>query len=199
MNLSKRSACFLPDIILFSFVALVIGGCASWSRRAPYKMGYDFKSVEKVYVEEFKSVSNEAYSNSGAVVRDAFVLELLRRGYKVLSDPSSADAVISGSVMTYNPEKRYIIMLQKPGEKRIVNQQLTEIPGSNVYSFGSAFGLKEDNQILVSNAIVGVAANMRDARTGEVVWSNDFTYEGLDLASALSGVASYLIKTIPRQ
>jgi len=179
-------------------MTVILSGCVSAYKRVPYKVGYDFKTIEKIYIEEFKPISNDMYSNSGSVVRDAFVLEFLRRGYKVMSDAASADVIISGSVITYNPEKRYIIMLQKPGEKRLVNQQLTEIPGSNVYSFGSAFGLKEDNQILVSNAIVGVSANMRDAKSGEIVWSNDFTYEGLDLSSALSGVVSYLVRTIPK-
>ncbi|MDI6757279.1 MAG: hypothetical protein QME32_04575 [Endomicrobiia bacterium] len=174
--------------------AMLLSGCAT--PRASYKAGYNFSSIRRIYVEEFKPVTT--FENSGAVVRDAFVSEFIRAGYSVTDDASSADAIVGGSVRTYNPEKRYLIMLQKPGEQRIVNQNLTEIPGSSIYSFGSAFGLKEDNQIIVSNAIVGISATLRDVGTREVVWSNDYTYEGLDISTTLNGLVRYLIKTVPR-
>ncbi|PKN01988.1 MAG: hypothetical protein CVU77_03375 [Elusimicrobia bacterium HGW-Elusimicrobia-1] len=184
---------FTLPAVFFTAAALV-AGCAT--PRANYKAGYDFSSVRKVYIEEFRSVA--VFENSGSVVRDAFISEFLRAGYAVTDDISSANAIVGGSVRTYNPEKRYLIMLQKPGEQRIVAQNLTEIPGSNLYSFGSAFGLKEDNQIIVSNAVVGISAQMRDASTREIVWSNDYTYEGLDLSTALNGLVRYLVKTVPK-
>lgn len=191
-GLSRGFAASALTLLLVS--AVLISGCAT--PRASYKAGYNFSSIRRIYVEEFKSVTT--FENSGAVVRDAFVSEFMRAGYSVTEDVSSADAIVGGSVRTYNPEKRYLIMLQKPGEQRIVNQSLTEIPGSNLYSFGSAFGLKEDNQIIVSNAVVGISAALRDAGTREIVWSNDYTYEGLDISTALNGLVRYLIKTLPR-
>lgn len=184
----------ISTAVVFFAAAVLIAGCVT--PRANYRTDYDFSSVRKVYVEEFRSVA--VSENSGSVVRDAFISEFLRAGYAVTDDPASANAIVGGSVRTYNPEKRYLIMLQKPGEQRIVAQNLTEIPGSNLYSFGSAFGLKEDNQIIVSNAVVGISAQMRDAATREIVWSNDYTYEGLDLSTALNGLVRYLIKTVPR-
>lgn len=169
-------------------------GCVT--TKAPYKAGYDFSRIKNVYVEDFKSVKTD--ENSGHVVRSEFIKELMLRGYTVTDDKASADAFISGSVLIYQPHKKYLVILPKPGEKRIVVQQPVEIGGSNVYTFGSAFGLKDDTQIMVTNAEVGVTAMMKDAKTNEIVWTNTFNYEGLDLATSLSGVVRYLTRTIPK-
>lgn len=185
----------MNPVKLFSVImAVFVIGCAT--ARVSYKTGYDFSKVRKIYVEEFKSAPN--FGSAGNVVRDSFIREFMKNGYIVTESVSDADAVVEGSIVTFSPDKKYLIMLSKPGEKKIVLHQPIEIGGSNIYSFGSAFGLKEENQIIVSNATVGVSAMMKDAKSNEVVWSNSFTYEGLELSIALDSVTKYLVKSVPK-
>lgn len=177
---------------LITLTVFVIS-CAT--TRVTYKVDYDFSRIKKIYVEEFKSPPK--FGNAGNAVRDSFIMEFMRNGYIVTENPGDADVIVSGGVITFSPEKRYLIIFAKDREK-VVIQQPIEIGSSNIYSFGSAFGLKEPNQIIVSNAMVGVSAIMKDAKTDEVVWSNSFTYEGLELSMVLDAVTKYLVKSIPK-
>ncbi len=184
-----------PVKTLSAVLVVLTIGCAT--SKISYKSGYNFSGIKKIYVEEFKSSPD--FGSAGNVVRDSFIRELMKSGYTVTENDLEADGIIGGSIITFSPEKKYLIMLSKPGnDAKVVLHQPIEIGGSNIYSFGSAFGLKEENQIIVSNATVGVSALMKDSKTSEIVWSNSFTYEGLTLDTALNGLIRYLVRTIPR-
>jgi hypothetical protein len=183
---------------------LILSACAS--PRAVIKKDYDFASVKTVRVERF--AADAQYSNSGNAVQSAFIRQLLAKGYGVTVD-GNADAVICGSITTYAPDKKYLIRL--PEEDRFHNKRdgryaqpviytsdITEISGSTMYDLGPAFGLNEPNKIMASNATVGIYAYMVDSATDEIVWSDSYTYEGLDLSSALDGAVRYILRSLPR-
>jgi hypothetical protein len=192
---------FVPAVFF-----IFLSSCAS--TRAVIKKDYDFESVKTVKVGAF--ASDAEYVNSGSTVQSSFIRQLLAQGYSVKVDPNShADVTIEGSVMTYTPDKKYLVRM--PDENRyrsrrdarhsqsvVYTSDITEISGSSMYDLGSAFGLGESNKIMASNATVGIYAYMVDNETGEIVWSDSYTYEGLDLASALDGAVKYILRSLPK-
>ncbi|MDR2426146.1 MAG: hypothetical protein LBD46_03055 [Endomicrobium sp.] len=194
----------IKKIFLMTAFFLVLQACATPT--VIIKQDYDFASVRSVRVGKF--VSNTDYSNSGSVVQNAFIRHLLAKGYNVKAGhDTQSDVIIRGSVTTYVPDKKYLIRL--PEENNFYNRNsrhaytviyasdITEISGSTMYDLGPALGLNEPNKIMASNATVGVYAYMEDSETGEIVWSDSYTYEGLDLSSTLEGAVKYVLRSLP--
>ncbi|MCL2485029.1 MAG: DUF799 domain-containing protein [Endomicrobia bacterium] len=170
--------------------------CAS--NRAVIKQDFDFSAIRTVRVGNF-SPANNVLSSSGDAVQSAFIRQLLARGFMVVVDPNApADAVIQGSVLTFQPERRFLVRTsdnRRPGHWHGWGSDAIEVGGSNVYDLGPAFGM--DGRVIASNATVGISAHMTDVRTGKVVWSISFSYEGLDLNSALNGAVRFIVRTLP--
>jgi hypothetical protein len=159
-----------------------------------FKAGYDFSKIHSISIGEFSSSADQP--NSGSVVAGEFAQELLSLGYsvKTSAQDTDIDAVIEGDVTEYLPNSRYLIPSSvRAGRGAVVVQQPMPIGGSNVYNQGTSMGPGGGEQVVVSNATVGVSVRMKDSRTGEVIWANSYTYEGLDLNSALEGAVRYLL------
>lgn len=196
------------DRLLFTsavgiFVATIIS-CVS--PRVAYKQGFDFKNIKSVTVGQFSSSRDD--SNSGHVVASEFIRQLLAMGYAVkTSEDEGTEFILTGSVTEYFPNRRYLIMTgekesqqddssnKESNQKIVITQQQIELSGTSVFNLGSAFGLEENNNIIVSNATVGVSAYLKDVKSGEVVWSNSYTYEGLDLNTALEVTVASLLRS----
>jgi hypothetical protein len=155
--------------------------------RAVLKPGYDFSSVKSICVGIF--TSNSAANNSGDAVQSSFVRQLLAKGYRVVTSASAgADVIIEGSVTSFQAERRYAVYVPERRRGREGGRRY----GTNFYDLGTPFGV---NRVIASNAEVGVYAYMTDLRTGEIIWSDSYVYEGLDLPSALDGAVNSLIRT----
>ncbi|MCL2335716.1 MAG: hypothetical protein FWC57_06600 [Endomicrobia bacterium] len=178
--------------------------CSCATPGAVVKDGYDFSAVRTVRAGVF--TSDRDYNNSGDAVQTAFMRRLLANGFNVVADPNApADAVIEGSVTIWQPDQRFLVNTAGGGAAgvrrgRVIYGQpsVVQISGSNAYDLGPAFGMGPGNRIVASNATVGISAFMTDAQTGKVVWSFSYTYEGIDLASALDGAVRFIVRTIPR-
>ncbi|AKL97629.1 hypothetical protein [Endomicrobium proavitum] len=193
----------MKKLSLAAVFFIFLSACAA--NRAVVKSDYNFSAVKVISVGNF--TADAAYPSSGNAVKNSVMKYLLAMGYTVVANnKTKADAVVSGSVTTYLPNKKYLVRM--PDYEKINNHHgqtviyggadIMEVGGSNVYDLGTAFGLGEDNRVIASNATVGISAYMTDAETGEVVWSDSYTYEGLDLSSALDGAVKYILKTIPK-
>jgi len=183
--------------LLFS-AAVLLGLSSCAAPMASFKAGYDFPGIQAVGIGEFTPSADQP--NSGSVVAGEFAKQLLSRGYSVkdFQQGVEVDAVIEGDVTEYLPNHRYLVSNPpRGGRGNVIVQQPVELSGSNAYNLGSSFGMGDDSQVVVSNATVGISARMRDARTGEVIWASHYTYEGLDLDTALEGVVQYLLSSIP--
>jgi hypothetical protein len=176
------------------FCILFVSGCVS--SRIAFKPGYDFTKVTTIGLGDFNSFMG--YRTSGELVRDAFTRQFIRAGYTVKQSINNVDVIVTGSVTDFSPSKRYLFYSGNAGENTqvIVTSPALEISGSNVYNLGTAFGLGTSAQILVSNATAGVTARLIDPGTNEIVWSNSFSYEGLDIQTAVEGVVNHLVKSI---
>lgn len=58
-------------------------------------------------------------------------------------------------------------------------------------------GTGMQQQILISNASVGMTAQMLEVSTGNIIWTGAYTYEALDVESAVEGIASNLVESLP--
>ncbi len=180
----------MKNLLLLSLI-LFISSCASGP---VYKQDYDFSKVKTAYVESSQG-SNNAIVN-------AVIKQLMIKGFNVTTtENKNVDIIVNCVVTEYQPSKKYLV--RKPPEEHtrsardivIYNTDPIEIGGSSVYDLGSAFGI--DANIIASNATIGASLYIKDAKTGDIVWTNSYTYEGLDLSSAIDGVVRYILKSFP--
>lgn len=202
----------IKNIFLFTLSFFIVS-CASTG--AVYKQDYNFANVKNVYVEE------SSYSQQTQAIRDSIVKQLMSKGFNLKSTSSEADVIVSYSITEYQPGKKYLIRTNNFSDVNhgnpppppnshnshpphnhssvnvnVYNTETLEIGGSSVYDLGTAFGVR-DSRIIASNATVGVSLTMRDVSTNDIIWTNSYTYEGMDLMSAVNGVVRYILKSFP--
>lgn len=126
---------------------------------------------------------------------------------------------IVASYTRYQPGQKYVIN-QAPGQTSTYYPNPTSpynpnpsspYPGqTTVYRSGSptpipggaattttTMGPGMQQQILISNASVGMTAQMLEVSTGNIIWTGAYTYEALDVESATEGIASNLVESLP--
>jgi len=173
------------------------------SPRVAVKYDYDFSRIKTIMVE-VKATGQTIDVNK--IIANEFIRQLLQAGYNVkLYNPaeklSSEMVILTATVLEYQPNRRYLIYEPNVSSTTLLATPTTlELGGNNIYTFSVA-GLSglENSRVVVSNATIGISANLQDALTGEIVWSNYYTYDGLDIGAALSGTVGYLVRSIPRQ
>lgn len=201
------------NIFLF-IVSFFVVSCTTTG--AVYKQDYNFSNIKNVYVEE------SSYSQQTQAIRDSIVKQLMSKGFNLKSTSSEADIIVSYSITEYQPGKKYLIRNNDfdkvnhgnppppPNSHNhnhnhnhhnnvnvnVYNTETLEIGGSSVYDLGPAFGVR-DSRIIASNATVGVSLTMRDVSTNDIIWTNSYTYEGMDLMAAVNGVIRYILKSFP--
>jgi len=180
---------------ILQYLILLLLFIFSCTPRVAIKPGFDFTQVKSVGIGDFISYGN--FNNSAELVKDEFTRQLIKMGYNVKRGKEGMDYIFEGTVTEFSPTKRYLFYFgDKDKQQQIIIGTLgLEISGSNVYSLGSAFGLK-DSEILVSNATCGLTARLVDTKTGEIIWTNSFSYEALDIQYAVEGVVSYLLRSL---
>lgn len=179
----------LKKTILFMLCAIFVSACAT--PRAAVNPAFDFDAVKSIQVGNFGG------GVAGMGVQSAFIRRLLAMGFAVRTD-GGADVIIDGAVTTYVPNRNFLI--RTPEDRRgniFFMNDVTEIGGSAMYDLGTAFGI-EGGRIMASNAIVGISAFMKDASTGEIVWSFSHTHQSLDLQGALNNGVRFVLRTLPR-
>jgi hypothetical protein len=168
--------------------AMMLFGCVAAPRGA-FRKGFDPASVQEIAVGAFGS----GQGSGGEFMRDLFIQELLRRGMSVKAEPSGARYVLKGVVSRFMPERQF--MIYSGTQNAVIVNHITEVPGSMVYNVGPVFGLQSE-QVVVSNATVGVSARLEDTSTGDVLWTGSFTYEALSVDTAAQAVARYLVNAL---
>ena len=179
----------------------VFTGCVS--SNAVYKQDYDFSKIKNVYVE------STSYSAQTQAIGDSIIKQLMSKGFNLKTSSNDADIIVSYSITEYQPGKKYLIHKEDPfpqpphpagmhghGNSVVVYNDPVEISGSSVYDLGTAFGV-DNATVIASNATVGVSLTIKDVATKDIIWTNSYTYEGLDLTSAVDGVIRYILKAFP--
>ena len=202
----------IKNLALFILSVFIIVSCTSTG--AVYKQDYNFSNIKNVYVDE------SSYSDQTQAIRDSIVKQLMSKGFNLKSTSSEADIIVSYSITEYQPSKKYLIRNNNYNQPiyrngnvpppppnsslnhhnnvnvNVYTNEALEISGSSVYDLGTAFGVR-DSRIIASNATVGVAITMKDVSSNDIIWTNSYTYEGMDLMSAVNGVVRYILKSFP--
>lgn len=100
------------------------------------------------------------------------------------------DALFVGSVTQYEPPQSYLVFpasSPQAGSAARVGRGRRLTPGP-----GPAPGV----EVVTADAVVGLTARMVDVETGSVLWSARQSYEGFDVDSAMSAIASGFARTL---
>jgi len=192
---TSRRARRLPLALLAAFGVLSFGGCAA--HRAAAAPAAQAASVHRVAVLPFENDPENAVSNE-------FIRQLLGSGLQIVDRSASgtADAILAGKVLDERPSDKMIIYLGKvsvptkngPGVE--VDNPVVSEPLNPVAAQGSPMGIAGTQMVSV-NALVGVAATLTMQKpASRILWADQYTYEGLDLAHTTRAVAGVLAQSL---
>ncbi|MEW5950509.1 MAG: CsgG/HfaB family protein [Elusimicrobiota bacterium] len=200
----------MNKIILLSFPLFYLISCAT--PKTAVNPRADFSKIKRVAVLSFQGSKGEVAADMltqsllqyGADVVERQRLEDVLREQNLSMDnmlsPSTArrvgkilgvDAVFVGSVIDVKNNSTYIAQTNASNPQNTINK----ISGKTIYSGGSVAGLA-DSQILSTTAEVALSARMVDVETASVMWSAYMSYEGFDMASAMSSISEFFIKSL---
>lgn len=128
------------------------------------------------------------------------------RSYLIYKEPQPEVRGLVSEVVVEESEERKKGKGSRQSSTRISTQvgggshdhhTVTQIGARQVYGQGPALGLP-GGAVVTSYATVGLSARMVDVRTGSVVWSAHYSYEGFDLETALASVTGEFVRSLRR-
>jgi len=180
----------LPGIFALVFIV----GCGA---EYAIRRDYDFKKIKSVAVVDFSNTS--VFGNSGNVIEDEFVYQLLKAGFKVI-ERSKVDLVLKekgiASLSENDPE-----LIKSIGRILGVDAIITGTVSKYIADGKNTIYTTDNSgnvtaQVFLTEAEVDVSARMIDVYTGEVVWSAKDSDKGFDIQNAVSGAASGIIDSL---
>ncbi|MBI2071222.1 MAG: hypothetical protein HYT79_11560 [Elusimicrobia bacterium] len=183
---------------------LTLTSCSSLPKSAA-RPNFDFASIRAVQIKAKDSIA------------PLISKELLLAGLTPLAQTATAgraDALLVVAVAKEHPEKRYIVRTAK---KRLTQQttassnqtqtsstvQFEEDPGyppvpvSGSQPYTQAVFGDADARLVATYAQAALSAELQLPKSGEVLWAGSYSYEGIDLESALEGAVRGLVRDIP--
>jgi hypothetical protein len=198
MNKLKYASWVISAVLL-----VFLTGCVS---RAAIKKDYDFTKIKRVGVLSFSS----RRAGIGEAIADEFMRQLLMKNINVVEraqlasilqeqdlgtsgylDPATAkkakallgvDVIITGTVTEYSPHNEYTYPSTNTTTIRTIK--------------GETKTIERPSEIVITNAQVGISARMIDVETGSVVWINSYTYDAMDIQTAIEWTVSDLLDSL---
>jgi hypothetical protein len=155
---------------------------------AVVKADYDFSKVKSIRVSQFSS--GKRHSGISDIVQNAFIQDLLVRGYDVILDSTvKVDCVIEGGVTSfYTQRQEWIDNEFYYGYHGRYRRRGYRWAGMPVVYSGTVVSIN-----------IGISARMTDVETGQVVWSDSVNNESWDEDSAISGAIKSILKSLPKE
>lgn len=164
------------------FILIFLTGCAT---TPAVKKGFDFNNYEKIGVVRF--ISYGFYNESGSSVSDEFIRQLIKKNkaiveiadspsaagwsYRVIAGGFNVDGIITGTVTKYIPDGEDTIYFK--------NEEGTVV-----------------SEVFFKEADIGISAKFIDGATGEVVWSDCYSYSGFEVDDTLKSVVEVLVNRL---
>jgi len=164
---------------------LLLTGCAPY---LAYKKDYDFSKIKKIAVLNFDSYIG--FDSSGKVIRDETIRFLLSNNISVV-EREKIDAVLKEKNFDYTKAGKIL-----GADAILVGSVNKYIPEKEDYVYFKNDNGNIDYEVKYFDAEVGLSARLIDTETGEVVWSNIYTYESFDLESALISSVNGLLRNL---
>ncbi len=179
-------------ILLLFFIFTI--GCGI---RVAIKKDYNFSSIHRIAVLNFSNYYTDI--NSGRVVADEFVHQLIKSGFDVVErselDTLLREKKLAGTTnISVNSAKSIGKIL---GVDTFITGTVTKFIPDNkerIYFKDEQGNIQEETFLI--EAEVGVTARMIDVNTGYIVWSASYNYEGFDIESSVSTVVSTLLNSL---
>ncbi len=197
-------------ISLLLMGAALLSGCAT--PQVAINPRADFSGIKRVAVMTFTG-------NKGNIAADLMTQNLLAGGIDVVErqelsavikehqltasggfDKTTAkkigkllgvDALFLGSVVETTPATSYLV--NSSGGDSL--NKVTKVAGSSMRSEGSVMGIA-DSHLITTAASTSLISRMVDIETGSVMWSASMSYDGFDIASAMSGVTRAFVRSL---
>jgi hypothetical protein len=173
---------------------LLLTSCATQRpAQKPVKSGYNFSQIKRMALGRFEGQGGDAVGHE-------FVRQLVAAGFAVTDQQQNAEVVLSGTVTDYRPSDKMLVFIgtaKFPGAKDQPIEVTNPIVNSAAPTDISALGLPKIQVVAVS-AGVAVDARLVDVKTGETVWANSDSYEGLTMPSAIQTMTTALVRSIRR-
>ena len=173
------------SISLMFLSCFVLSSCAVQS--VIIKPGYDFSSIKRVAVIDFKDAAY--YPNSGSMAAELFVKYLLKTGYNVI-ERSELDSILR----EYNLSAQGII-------DRSQTKEFGKIAGVDAIITGSIPTAVFEREYYINGNVryvaaqAGITCRMISVETGEILWAGSNTYDAMNMQTAFE----YLISSIVKQ
>lgn len=208
-------------------VLVLLTGC---STPAAVNRGYDQSRLKRIGVLTFDYSGHEAIG-----AEDVFAKYLLKSGYRVversrleavmkehklsqsglfapdtvkkLGQVMGVDALLLGTMTTYQAERKNVVMVELKTTKRdpvFENRERKNSKGEKYLDriqVGSTLTSEKKvvPQLFPIDAEVGLSAKLVDVETGEIIWIGSYTSQGVNGPIAAESVASYLVKQLAKQ
>ncbi|MFH1239400.1 MAG: GNA1162 family protein [bacterium] len=173
----------ISRLIIFIISAVLITGCVS--SRAAIKSDYDFTKIKRIGVLRFANYSKNV--SSGAAVADEFIRQLLIKNINVV-ERINLDRLIQEQDLNssgyLNPETA-----KKAKELLGVDAIIT----GTVMEYSPRVRRQQSD---ITTAEVSISARMIDVETGSVVWANSYTYDAMDIQTAIEWTISDLLNSL---
>ena len=175
----------------FVVLSFCLSACAP---KAAIKPAFVMSKVHRVAVLPFDG-------NGGPSVANEFIRQLLANGFEVSDRTQGVDAVLSGAVTVYKPGDKLMVVLghtttvNGAGQTVDVANPVVSLNGSQVTAGSPSM---PNSQIVAVNASVEVTAKLSHAASGNVIWGDEFSYEGLEVQDAVQVVVDSLVKSLHR-
>jgi len=178
----------------YAFCLLTCGwiGCAA--HRPVVKPPLDPSKIRRISVIPFEGPGGSAAS-------DEFVRMLLGTGREVTDARHPGDAILKGTVTEYKSNNQLTVFLgntplMTPGNQAaVVDNPVVSRSGSQLTPEGPSQSVRH-TEVVSLVASVGIRAHLIDSSTKIEVWTGDYSYEGLDLPTALHALADMMTRSM---
>ena len=183
----KRIGICIPLIFVMSFLA----SCSSSKKQviptAIIKSGYDFSKIGVISVLNF--VNYEKDVNTGSIVADAVMKELIKRGYSIVESSHLKEVLEAKKIAV--PEQIDIDLIRQLRETIKIDALFTGTVTK--YSLGQKQDIEYKDKSgrtrkkpVYYDAEIGLNARLIDVKSGSVVWMDSINVVGQDMEWALN-------------
>ena len=179
---------------LLAFCLLIAGGCATSTSTQYVRRDVDYKSIKKIAVLPFESLTTDEYA--GEKIRKTVITELLSRGVDVIEPGEVTRVLIEQKIKSLSSVRTTDL------------QNMAKTLGAEALMLGSVEAYGISRGISVTYPEVSINLMLVEASSGNIIWSvcetsggpgfwtRHFGAEGVSLSEAANKVVKEAIDTL---
>jgi TolB-like protein len=185
---------FSSALFALGFLLVLVSGCATSTSTQYVRQDVDYKSIKKIAVLPFESLTTDEYA--GEKVRKAVITELLSRGVDVIEPGEVTRVLIEQKIKSFSSVRTADL------------QNAAKTLGVEALMMGSVEAYEISRGISVSYPEVSINLRLIEASSGNIIWSvcqtsggpgfwtRHFGAEGISLSETANKVVKEAIDTL---